>query len=417
MGELMLIGVGRMGLPYVAAARRLGLRVRAVEAASRASALAGQVDAVHPCCGDRDEDWVQAASAAAALSRPDGVVAFSEPQVMAAALLQDRLGLPGPSLHAATLSRNKALQRATFAAAGVCQPEYRLADTLAAQTEWALQRLPVVIKPLSSAGSEGVELVAAAGAYHEAAARRANECPLLIETAIPGPEYSWEAVVVDGRVWCSNLTAKETTGPPYFVEVAHRAGAQLPPAAASAVQELTAGVLSGLAMHTGIVHLEFRMGPAGPTLMEVAVRTPGDFLMDLLSLTYGVDWFELVVRAAMSLPLPEPPSEPVRYAASYLPIAGAGIVREIRGLEEVQAHPCTVHSALLVQPGDRIAPLESSAQRAGHVVLAADTPAELEDALRYVRRTLAIDTCEPVRRRAFAAVSASGLSASVDHER
>jgi biotin carboxylase len=392
MQELMLVGVGRMGRPYVDAARRLGLRVRAVEAATRAAAVAGEVDAVHPCRGELDELWSEAAHAAALAGTPHGVVAFSEPQVMAAALLQDALGLPGPSLRAAVLSRNKALQRGRFAAHGVRQPDYIVTDDLAAGTEWALARLPVVVKPLSSSGSAGVELVADADAYHEVAARRAAERPLLVETAVDGPEYSWEALVRDGEVWCANTTAKETTGPPHFVEVAHRTAAELAPGVARQVDELAAGVLTALGMRTGLVHLEFRLADAGPTLMEVAVRTPGDYLMEILSLTYDVDWFELVVRSALALPLPDPPQGPVRYAASYLPIAAPGVVTKIRGLAEVAAHPCVARAALKVVEGQTVAPLRSSAQRVGHVLLAADCPRELEAALAYVRETLVVCT-------------------------
>jgi biotin carboxylase len=396
MQELMLIGVGRMGRPYVEAARRLGVRVRAVEAASRMDAVAGDVDALHPCRGELDELWSEAAHVAALAGTSGGIVAFSEPQVMAAALLQDALGLPGPSLRAAVLSRNKALQRGRFAAHGVRQPDYVVTDDLQAAAEWALARLPVVIKPLSSSGSAGVELVAGADAYHAIAARRAHERPLLVETAVDGPEYSWEAIVRDGQVWCANTTAKETTGPPHFVEVAHRTAVRLAPAVARQVDKLAAGVLTALGMRTGLVHLEFRLAQDGPTLMEVAVRTPGDYLMEILTLTYGVDWFELVVRAALSLPLPEPPPAPVRYAASYLPVAAAGVVTGIRGLAEVAAHPCVVRAALKVAEGQTVAPLRSSAQRVGHVLLAADSPQELEEALAFVRETLVVHTSTEV---------------------
>jgi biotin carboxylase len=402
MRELMLIGVGQMGRPYLAAAKRLGLRVCAVEAATRIEAVAGDVASAHPCRGELDELWVEAASAAVRAGRPDGVVAFSEPQVTAAALLQDELGLPGPSLHAAVLSRNKALQRARFAAHGVRQPDYLVTADLAAAAGWAAERLPVVIKPLSSAGSEGVELVADLDAYAHATARRAGERPLLVETAVEGPEFSWEALVVEGQVWFANTTAKETTGPPNFVEVAHRTAVELPPEAGRQVDDLTERVLGALRMRTGLVHLEFRLAPAGPTLMEVAVRMPGDFLMDLLGLTYGVDWFELTVRAALGLPLPEPPAGPLRYAASYLPIAQPGVVTEIRGLAEVLAHPCVVHGAVRVPLGSVVAPTRSSAQRAGHVVLAADSREELEEALAYVRRTLVVHTARPGRLAAVA---------------
>ena len=105
---------------------------------------------------------------------------------MGAALLQESLGLPGPSLHAAVLSRNKALQRGTFGAAGIAQPDYLLTGDLAGSAEWVAERLPVVVKPLSSAGSAGVELVADLDAFHAVAARRATEVPLLVETAVEG---------------------------------------------------------------------------------------------------------------------------------------------------------------------------------------------------------------------------------------
>jgi biotin carboxylase len=391
MRELMLVGVGRMGRPYVAAARRLGLRVRAVEAATRVDAVADLLDGVQACRGELDELWVEAAVAAVGSGRPDGVVAFSEPQVTAAALLQDRLGLPGPSLHAAVLSRNKALQRATFASYGIGQPDYLVTDDLQDAAGWAATRLPVVVKPLSSAGSAGVELVGDLDAYHEVALRRAGERPLLVETAIEGPEFSWEALVSDGEVWFSNTTAKETTGPPHFVELAHRTGVRLPPDDAAQVERFTADVLAGLGMRTGLVHMEFRLDATGPTLMEVAVRTPGDFLMELLGLTYGVDWFELVVRAALGLPLPDPPLGPVRSAAVYFPTAAPGVVTGIRGLDEVSAHPCVVEAKVMVAEGQVVAPLRSSAQRVGHVLLAADRPDELEAALAFVWDTL--DVC------------------------
>jgi biotin carboxylase len=390
--ELMLVGVGRMGRPYVAAASRLGLRVRAVEAAGRVDALAGNVAAVHACRGELDEHWAEAVNAAVLAGTPDGIVAFSEPQVLAAALLQDALRLPGPSLHAAVLSRNKALQRGRFAAEGVRQPDYLVTDDLESSLDWAAERFPVVIKPLSSAGSAGVELVRDLDAYRELAFRRSGERPLLVETCVEGPEYSWEALLVEGEVRFSNTTAKETTGPPYFVEVAHRTAVQLAPEAARLVDDLTARVLSALRMRTGLVHLEFRLAQAGPTLMEVAVRMPGDFVMDAMGLTYGVDWFELALRAAMSLPLPDAPLGPVRYAASYLPVAAPGVVTQIRGVADITAHPCVVESLVRVAEGDVVDPIRSSAQRVGHVLLAADSPEELEAALAYVRDTLVVCT-------------------------
>ncbi|MDT9687037.1 ATP-grasp domain-containing protein [Streptomyces sp. P9(2023)] len=395
MQRLLMIGVGLTGRPYVAAARRLGVRVHAVETAERAATLAGEVDDVTVCRGGSDELWYEAASEAVRAARPDGVVAFSEPHVLAAALVQDELGLPGPSLRAAALSRNKALQRGRFAAAGIGQPDHLVTDALADARAWASAHLPVVVKPLSSAGSAGVELVADHAAYDEVVARRGTEGRLLVERAVSGPEFSWEALVRGGKVWFANLTRKETTGPPYFVETAHRTAAEVDGPTRDIVDALGRSVLDAMGMDTGIVHLEFRLTPDGPAVMEVAVRTPGDRLMDLLGLAYGTDWYEMVVRMALGRELPPPPQGPLRHTASYLPTAHPGTVTAVHGLAEVLAHPRVVEAEVEVAEGATIAPVRSSAGRVGHVVLAAPRRDELEAALAEVRGLLRVETRRP----------------------
>jgi biotin carboxylase len=392
--DLLMVGVGRMGRPYVAAARRLGAAVRGVEFGSRAEAVAELVNEVHRARGGFDEPLAEAAYAAATASAPDAVVAFSEEHVMGAALLQDALGLPGPSLHASVLSRNKSLQRARFAASGIAQPDFVVTQALPDAEAWAAGRFPVVVKPLSSSGSAG-ELVRDLGGFRAAADRRARDGRLLVETAVQGPEYSWEGLVREGEVWFGNITAKETTGPPHFVEVAHRTAAELDDDVATEVHRLARDVIAALRFRTGLMHLELRIAETGPTVIEVAVRTPGDFIMDLLGLTYGIDWFEMTLRLAFGLPLPSPPTGPVKYAASYLLVARPGRVTAVEGLSEVRAHASVVQADVKVGEGDVIPATTSSLDRVGSAIVAADTRAELEDALAFVRRTLCVRTETP----------------------
>lgn len=378
MPELLLIGVGIMGRPYLDAARRLGLRIHAVEAPSRAPGLDGQVDELTLTRGETDECWVEGAAAAAARRRPDGVVAFSEPQAIAAALLASELSLPGPSLHATVLSRNKALQRGCFAAAGIREPPYLITPNLADAADWARERFPVIIKPLSSSGSMGVESVSDESGFTEVAARRAGQT-LLVEQAVDGPEYSWEALVCDGRVWTSNLTVKETSGSPYFIETEHRMGVPVDDDTVAAANELGLGVLASLGMSTGVMHLEFRLAKAGATLMEVAVRTPGDRLMELLTVTYGIDWFEMVIRLAMGMPLPEAPIGPLGCAAAYIPLTEPGVLTAVEGLDAVRANPAVIRADILAEVGDKVPAARSSADRRILVLLSAADQAALQD--------------------------------------
>jgi len=103
MKEILIVGVGVMGRPYLDAAAALGCRIRAVEAG--------------PATGDRpdvdvqsyyvdnvlDESWLHGVMNAVTDRIPDGILAFAEPNVISGALAQERFGLPGPSLHAAVI--------------------------------------------------------------------------------------------------------------------------------------------------------------------------------------------------------------------------------------------------------------------------------------------------------------------------
>ncbi|MFD6323167.1 ATP-grasp domain-containing protein [Streptomyces sp. NPDC058442] len=389
--ELLLVGVGTMGRPYLAAAARMGLRVRAVESGaawdSRPVELAERFYRVR---GHGEEAWAETVARAVAERHPDGLIGFAEPQVVAAALAQDRSGLPGPSLHAAVISRNKALQRALFGAHGLPQPDYLHVGRIAEARDWMTERLPVVVKPLTLSGSEGVELVGDADGVQEILARRASENGLLVEEAVQGSEYSWEALVQGGEVVFENVTRKETTQPPHFVELAHHCGHLFDSEAAGQVRAVTRGVLRAVGMRTGLVHLEFRMADRGPVLIEIAVRTPGDYLPDAISLTYGFDLYEAVVRLSLGQTVPVLPRHPVSWAATVFPTASPGTIRGITGVRETLEHPSVVRVRLRKGPGDTVRPLTSSAQRMGHVLIDAASPAEREDAVKFVRETLRV---------------------------
>ena len=400
MKELMLVGVGVMGRPYLTAAQDLGIRVCAVETESwTGQEEAGHVD-VHRIAGvrddrrDLDEVWAQGVYRVLAQRCPDGILAFAEPHVLAAALAQDRLGLPGPSLHAVVLSRNKALQRACFASFGLLQPEFVVAADALAGAEWAASRLPVVLKPLSASGSIGVELVTGPPRLREAARERAVAGRVLVETAVEGPEFSWEGFVRDGHVLFGNVTAKETTGPPHFVEIAHRCGHRFADAEQRrSVDALAEAVIGALGMRTGVVHLEFRMAATGPVIMEVAVRTPGDFLMDLISMTYGFNSYRVGVQLALGLPVDLPlTAQPVSQPGIWYPLCPPGEVVRIEGLDEVETHPGVVRVALKVKPGDRVQPIVSSGTRIGCVLVTGDTAQERDEVMRATRQRLRIIT-------------------------
>ncbi|MFE7131551.1 ATP-grasp domain-containing protein [Streptomyces sp. NPDC057638] len=391
---VLLVGAGVMAEGYLRAAQARGLRVGVVETPVRYAALVDRFpclvdfEPVDEAAAGRDESWLAPAMTLAARLDPDAVWGFAEPHVLATAMVQHRLGLPGPGLDAATVSRNKALQRAEFGRTGLPQPAHRHTRRLSEATDWALGRLPVVVKPVSSQGSQGVERIGTPDAWADAVARRDTEGPLLVEEYIEGQEYSVEALVHRGRVLFTNLTRKETTGPPHFVELLHEAGYGAGrPVLRKAADELCRGVVAALGMVTGIAHLEFRaVSDDELVIMEVAVRTPGDHIMELVGRAHGFDAF----AACLLLALDEEPSVPdghgvVRSAGSlFLSSPGTGTLAALDLSAWADRSPEVVRHDARLAAGARVRPAENSGDRLAWAVLDCATP----DRMRALAREL-----------------------------
>lgn len=390
--DVLLVGSGNMGRGYLEAARRLDLRVAVVETPARIDAIRAEFgdvlaghEPVDPATADHDEAWVGPAAELARRTAPRGVLGFSEPHVLAAALVAEAHGLPGPGLYATQVSRNKALQRMLYGAAGIPQPTSRLVPDLSEVTP----RFPLVVKPLSGSGSSGVEQVPHEAAWADVATRRAGDGPLLVEEYAAGDEFSWEALVRRGRPLFTNLTAKTTTGPPAFVELLHR------PSGSAAEREirdrgdrLGAEVVSALRMRDGMVHLEFRLAPDGrAAVMEAAVRTPGDFLMDVVSQAHGVDLYAACLLLALGREPEIPDGERAfRHTAALFLAAdrpGTVVPDDTAALDAV---PGVFRSGLRQDPGRVMGPPESSADRMAFALLDLPTEAALREAVRETRR-------------------------------
>jgi biotin carboxylase len=323
---LLLVGLGNQGRPYLVAGRRLGLPVTVVDraetfAAPETQRLLDEDVRTVPVAGATlvMSDWYAAACEAVEDHPPEGIVAFSEEHVVAAALIADEFLLPGPGLRAALTSRDKTLQRALFERHGIAQPRWHHVHNLDEGARWLSTLGRAVAKPTDRGGSEGVQLVASLAElqmWHSAE----QPTTFLLEEFVEGPEYSVELLLQVGAPAFVNVTAKRTTGPPHFVEVGHVAPAQLAEGDYAQMQSSAVAVVDALGMDTGIAHLELRQTDAGPVVMEVAVRTPGDYIMEMVGAAWGIDLFEQVIRVACGRPV-ELPATPVGAAEVIFPDA------------------------------------------------------------------------------------------------
>ncbi|GAA3348503.1 hypothetical protein GCM10020358_67200 [Amorphoplanes nipponensis] len=138
---------------------------------------------------------------------------------------------------------------------------------------------PVVVKPVTGSGSAGVRLCADAGEVAEWAARLLGgdggpTGPILVETAVRGPEFSVETF--DGVVRA--VVGKRLGPEPWFVEIGHDVPAPVPAAVRAELGETTRRALAALGLGWGAAHTELRLSAAGPVVIEVNPRLAGGMI-------------------------------------------------------------------------------------------------------------------------------------------
>lgn len=218
--------------------------------------------------------------------RPEHVVIGAESGVALGDLLAERLGLPGNPTALSAARRDKFLMQDALRAAGLPSIHQLRSSRLEEILDWARARgdWPVVLKPLLSAGSDGVTFCA-----DEAEAVRAFEAligstsrlglrndEVLAQACLRGQEYVVNAVSREGRPYfCEIWRIAKTPMPGGNLVYDH--GVLLEPE--GEVQEALTGyvarVLAALGIREGASHSELMMTGDGPVLIEVGARLAG----------------------------------------------------------------------------------------------------------------------------------------------
>ena len=116
-------------------------------------------------------------------------------------------------------------------------------------------------------------------------------------------------------------------------------------------------------------------------ILEVAARTIGGDCARLLSFGAGRSLEELVLRQALGWPLDLDPSGGAA-GVLMIPTPGAGTLRRVEGVLAAQQLPGIDELLISVREGYELVPLPEGGSYLGFVFAHADTPAEVESALR-----------------------------------
>jgi biotin carboxylase len=317
----------------------------------------------------------------------DAIVAVDDGGTRAAAAAAKRLGLRGNPPEAVARARDKAAMRKAFAAAGVPQPAF--GEDVG---------YPRVVKPLSRSGSQGV-IRADTPAEARAAANRIRtivgdpEAELLVEQFVPGEEVAVEALLTGGTLEVLAIFDKpDPLDGPYFEETIYVTPSRKPAETLAAVERATAQAAAALGLTEGPVHAEMRIGPdGGVTVLELAARSIGGLCARSLRFGLGVSLEEVILRHALGLDPGHLIREELASGVMMLPIPRAGTLNEVRGQDAARAVPHIAGLEISIAPGKPVQPLPEGDRYLGFVFAKADTPEQVEQALREAHARLEID--------------------------
>lgn len=298
--------------------------------------------------------------------RLSGLTTFSEGQIRRTAGLAARSGFTYLSPATAVAVTDKYVQRDLCARSGLPTPRcHPVADESGLATAAAVVGLPAVLKPRVGAGSARTCRVDSTA---EAAVRLrefgAGSGPFVLEEYLPGDpsvagpgfgDYvSVESVTVAGAVRHIEITGKFPLAPP-FRETGYVVPAALPAGWRPEVLGVVEAALRALGVTSGVTHVEVKLTPAGPRLIEVNGRL-GGYVADLVRRARRVD----LVRAALAAALGEAVDVAAdgyrRHAFQYFLTAPmrATVLRRLDGVDRLSRVPGIQHVEVFRHAGDRL---------------------------------------------------------------
>jgi biotin carboxylase len=325
----------------------------------------------------------------------DAVVGVDDDTAVVASVVAARLRLPGNPVEASQAARNKHRQRELLAKHGVPAPQFAL-HPLARDPEELARSItyPCVLKPLHLSASRGVIRADNPVGFVAAHARLVailNGCDaeFLVEDFVPGYEVALEGLLVNRRLHALALFDKpDPLDGPFFEETIYVTPSRVPVPLQKAIVECAERATRALGLVEGPVHAELRYNERGPWLIELAARPIGGRCSAVLRFGDGVTLEELILRHALGMAIPSLARENVAAGVMMIPIPGAGVLREVRGVAEAKAVPLVEDVQITAHPGERLVPFPEGSRYPGFIFARGEAPSAVEGALREAHRRL-----------------------------
>lgn len=331
------------------------------------------------------------------IRRIDGVICVAADAPVTAATVAQRLGIAGLPIAAAQTACDKLAMKRCFSAAGVPVPWFA-----AVETPQALQRIAVerghnlVIKPVDSRGSRGVQRVAQVADLTKAFLLAREHSPterVMVEEYLEGPQVSTELLIVNGECFTPGFSDRNyeylERYAPFFIENGGDLPSHLPDETQAKVKDVVARAARALGVTNGTVKGDIVVHNGQPFVIELAARLSGGFFCTReIPLNTGVNFVGVALKLAVGdgvSPDELTPKHQTPVIQRYA-FPNPGRITRVVGAEDARKIAGIADIVITAKPGDVIAPAGDKRPSAAMVLA---TGASREAALRAANDALA----------------------------
>ena len=311
-----------------------------------------------------------------------GILSFAtDPGVVTAAYVAERLGLPTSPYDSVCVLQDKALFRNYLRRNDFCTPQFFVVS--ASDGEMPEISFPAIVKPVDLAGSKGVAKVEN---MDELAPAVASACEMsrsgrsIVEEYLEQVGYSSgsDSFAVDGEFVILSFDDQHfnKAAASQFVPVAHTWPSTMPELYQTKLRIELQRLISLLNMQTTLFNIEARVAQkdGDAYIMEVSPRAGGNRLAEMLHLASGVDVIDIAVQAAVgdSFDKPTPVTDFELIGEMILHSNTQGQFQSIV-IDPIVEKENVAELDLWVNPGDKVQPFMTASDAIGTLVLRFDS--------------------------------------------
>lgn len=326
----------------------------------------------------------------------DGIISFAtDPGVVVAAYVSEKLGLPTPPYESVKILQNKDLFRKFLTDHNFNVPvAMGFINKEEASNSIDKFKFPVIVKPTDSAGSKGVTRVDNIKYLDSAidfALSYSHSNKFIIEEFIEklGHSSDTDSFSINNKLVFSSFCCQyfdESASNPYTPS-AYTWPSDMPDDKQTELRNELQRLIELLNLGTSIYNIETRVGVDGKAyIMEISPRGGGNRLSEMLRYASGQDLIENNIRAALGMPLLEM-SDPIyngAWAEVVLHSDKDGLFDTVK-IDNVFKNKHVVEEDIWVKKGDEVKAFTGANEAIGTIILKFKSYDEAQFMLKNVK--------------------------------